>query len=281
VHYTSPSRPRFTAFALGATAILSMSLAMPGPAHAAAAAKVGGKCTKVNAKSGSLVCVKKLGKLVWSRVTPTTTKATASSSGSSGAAGSSGATTTVAASGAAPSAAAPAGIEGTWTPTAKSLVGYRVKEVLVGQSTEGVGRTSAVTGKMVIAGTKVTSVDLTADLTKLESDSNRRDGQVQNRILETAKFPTATLKLTAPIDFSTVPGDKVEITAKASASLTVHGVTKTVSFDVVARRNGAAIEVNGSIPFVMTDFNIPDPSVADLVTTEQKGLLEFLVVFER
>lgn len=285
--HTSPPHPRiasfasFASFVLGASVLLGASLALPAPAQAATVAKVGGKCTKVNVKSGDLVCVKKLGKLVWSRVAPTTTKPSASSSGASGSAASVATTTVAAASGGGSTAPAPAGIEGTWKPTAKSLVGYRVKEVLIGQSTEGVGRTSAVTGKMVIAGTKVTSVELIADLTKLESDQSRRDAQVQNRILETAKFPTATLKLTAPIDFSTVPGDKEEVTAKASATLTVHGVTKQISFDLVARRNGAAIEVNGAIPFVMSDYNIADPSVADVVTTEQKGLLEFLVVFER
>ena len=268
---------------LGATLGTSVGLAfgLPNVAGAATAAKVGAKCTKLNAKSGDLVCQKKLGKLVWARATVTTTtvKATAGAPAATSAAGSA-QTTTTAAPGAS-SEAAPAGIEGNWKPSAKSLVGYRVKEVLVGQSTEGVGRTNAVTGKMVIAGTKVTSVELIADLTKLESDSNRRDGQVQTRILDTAKFPTATLKLASPIDFGSVPGDKEEVTSKATVALTVRGVTKQISFDLLARRNGNAIEVNGSIPFVMSDFGIPDPSIADLVTTEQKGLLEFLVVFER
>ena len=189
------------------------------------------------------------------------------------------------AGGAAAVAATPApaetGIEGTWKATARSAVGYRVKEVLIGQSSEGVGRTNAVTGTLLIAGTKVTDVELTVDMTKLKSDSDRRDGQVHTRILETAKFPTARLKLTAPIDFGTVPADGKELTAKASSSLTVRGVTKQITFDVLARRKDESIQVSGVIPFVLADFGIPDPSVADLVTTEQKGLLEFLVVFER
>src|SRR4051812_45769493 len=42
-------------------------------------------------------------------------------------------------------AATSAGISGTWTPTSESIVGYRVKEVLFGQSTEAVGRTNGVT----------------------------------------------------------------------------------------------------------------------------------------
>jgi polyisoprenoid-binding protein YceI len=252
-------------------------------ASAATTAKVGGKCATLNATSGTLVCTRKAGRLVWSRgpaqTTTTVSKTAAAAARSTLAAAP--ATTVASASGAGTASPAPAGIEGSWKATSKSVVGYRVKEVLIGQSTEGVGRTSAVTGTLTIAGAKVTSVDLTADLTKLESDSDKRDAQVQNRILDTAKYPTATLKLSAPIDFGSEPGDKQEIKAKASAALTVRGVTKTINFEVVARRNGTAIEVNGAIPFTLGDFNIPDPSIIDLVKTEQNGLLEFLVVFER
>ena len=38
-------------------------------------------------------------------------------------------------------------VDGTWAIATDSIVGYRVKEVIVAQSTEGVGRTSAVQGK--------------------------------------------------------------------------------------------------------------------------------------
>ena len=251
-------------------------LAGASPANAVAAAKVGGKCTKVGVKSGALTCTKKAGRLVWARVVaPVTSVTPAAASPAStkapAAAESSGVTTPLGVP----------GIDGVWRATSKSEVGYRVKEVLLGQSTEGVGRTSAVTGTLTITGTKVSAVDLKVDMTKLESDSSKRDAQVQNRILETSKFPTASLKLSAPVDFGAEPADKEQIKAKATASLTVRGVTKPVSFDVVARRNGSAIEVNGTIPFVMNDFGIPDPSLANVVKTEQNGLLEFLVVFER
>src|SRR3954471_19841152 len=47
-------------------------------------------------------------------------------------------------------------IDGTWAPSTGSQLGYRVKEVLFGQSTTAVGRTSDVTGKLEIAGTSVT-----------------------------------------------------------------------------------------------------------------------------
>jgi hypothetical protein len=38
-----------------------------------------------------------------------------------------------------------------------SQAGYRVEEVLFGQGTEAVGRTSAVTGELTVSGTQVAS----------------------------------------------------------------------------------------------------------------------------
>src|SRR5262245_52680847 len=45
-------------------------------------------------------------------------------------------------------------VDGTWTITKDgTVVGYRVGEVLFGQSTTAVGRTDAVTGDLTISGT--------------------------------------------------------------------------------------------------------------------------------
>src|SRR5205085_3307086 len=102
---------------------------------------------------------------------------------------------TTAAAAAAPSqSAAPAAsgsIEGMWKPTSASQAGYRVKEVLFGQSATAVGRTGAVTGQLVIEGTRVNTANFTVDLTKVSSDQSRRDGQFQGRIMDTRSHPNA------------------------------------------------------------------------------------------
>ena len=172
------------------------------------------------------------------------------------------------------------GIEGTWEVAAGSTAGYRATEVLFGQSTEGAGRTEDVTGTLVIEGTAATEASFEVDLTTLESDESRRDGQVQSRILETSRFPTATFELTESIDFGEVPDDLVEITAEATGELTVHGVTNTVTFDLTARRNGDAIEVTGSIPITWADFDINDPSGGP-AQVEDRGEMEFALTFSK
>ena len=247
------------------SAVVAPPLLSAGPASAATTtAKAGAKCTKAGARSATLVCTTKSGKLVWAKAVSPTTVAGAT------------AATTIAAA-----AASTGGIDGTWKPTSASEVGYRVKEVLNGQSAEGVGRTNSVTGSLTIAGTKATAADLVIDVTTLKSDQGRRDNQVQTRILDTSAHPTATLKLTSPIDFGKVPADKEVITTKAKADLTLRGTTKSVEISLNARRSGANIEVQGTIPLVFADYSIPNPSVAGIVSTEDHGLLEFLVVFSK
>src|SRR5438477_119581 len=46
-------------------------------------------------------------------------------------------------------------VKGTWRPTSASQVGYRVKEILFGQSHVAVGRTNRVSGTLAIDGDTV------------------------------------------------------------------------------------------------------------------------------
>jgi polyisoprenoid-binding protein YceI len=151
-----------------------------------------------------------------------------------------------------------------------------VKETLFGQSNTAVGRTSAITGEILVAGTSVTSGRFSVDLTKVSSDQSQRDQAFRGRIMNTSQFPTATLTLTAPIQVPSLPADGAQTTANATGDLTMHGVTKPVTFEVTAQRSGATVAVSGSIPITFADWNIANPSGGP-AQTEDHGILEFLV----
>ena len=97
---------------------------------------------------------------------------------------------------------------------------------------------------------------------------------------DTADFPTATLKLAAPIRLGTVPAKGVTITKRAQAKLTMHGVPRTISFPVHARRSGALIEISASIPITFADWNIANPSGGP-ATTADNGIIEVLINLTR
>ena len=164
-----------------------------------------------------------------------------------------------------------------WTVTSETQVGYRVDEVLFGQNATAVGRTNQVTGGIALDGATVSEAAFTVDMASVESDQSRRDGQYRNRIMSTDQFPTSSFDLTSPIELGTLPAGGTTVTAKATGDLTLRGVTKSVTFEVKARKSGDRMEVNGSIPITFDDWGIPSPSFGP-AEVEDNGALEFLLV---
>ena len=168
-------------------------------------------------------------------------------------------------------------LDGTWNIGSGSVVGYRVHETLFGQSNTATGRTSSVTGSLTVAGDTVTTGSFTADLTTVASDKSQRDHQFQGRIMNTATYPTATFKLTQPIALGSEPADGVTVTKQGTGDLSLHGVTKSITFTVSVKKTGSTIAASGSVPIVFADYNIANPSYAGTVTTDNHGTLEFLL----
>ncbi|MEX2628238.1 MAG: YceI family protein, partial [Ilumatobacteraceae bacterium] len=145
---------------------------------------------------------------------------------------------------------------------------------------EGVGRTNDITGSLVIDGTTVTAAEFEVDMTTVESDDDRRDRQFRGRIMNVDEFPTASFVLTESIQLGEIPPPGEQLTAAATGDLTLRGVTNSVTFDVTAQLEDGRIGVLGAIPVVFADYDIVNPSTAG-ITTEDEGLLEFVLVFER
>jgi polyisoprenoid-binding protein YceI len=173
------------------------------------------------------------------------------------------------------------GVDGEWKVAAGSEAGYRVPEILQGQKIEAVGRTPGVTGSMTVAGSAVTAAAFTFDMTKLASDSGKRDNQVQTRIMKTAEFPTATFTATGPIEFGKAPAEGETVSAKAVGDLMMHGTTKPVTVDVQARRKGANVEVLGSLEITFAEWGIENPSIKPFVEVGEKGTIEWLLVMAK
>ncbi len=185
------------------------------------------------------------------------------------------------AAGSATAGVASASVAGDWRVAAGSVVGYRVNEVLAGQNNVAVGRTGHVSGGMTIDRSTVTAASFTVQMATIHSDESERNAQFDGRIMDTAAYPTGTLRLTAPIALGAVPADGVIRSYRATGTLTLHGTTRSVTFTLQAERTSAGIEVSGSIPIVFADWGIGNPSFADFVTTQNHGLLEFLIRFSR
>ncbi len=174
---------------------------------------------------------------------------------------------------------------GTWQIASGSVVGYRVKEQFVGQTSshEAVARTGDVTGQVTIgqSGTsyQMTSANVTVQLANLASvdqvagyNVTNRDRIVQ-RSLSVSSFPTAVFEaqsVTLPAGAET--GQTV--TVSVPGKLTVHGVTKDVTATLQLRVSGSTAQIAGSIPTNMTDYGISPPNVG-FTTVQPEVTIEF------
>ncbi len=170
--------------------------------------------------------------------------------------------------------------DGTWRVSAGSEAGYRVKELLFGQSAEAVGRTGQVTGQIDIVRSTVTSGSFTVDMASVVSDEARRDNQFRGRIMDVQTHPTTTFKLTRPIELPPPPPEGQPVDVDATGDLTLRGTTKNVTVKLRAERSANSIRIVGSIPIVFQEWGIPNPSFGP-AQTEDRGELEFRLVLTR
>ena len=176
-------------------------------------------------------------------------------------------------------ASAPTGFDGDWAPTEASEFGYRVDEVIAGANVTAVGRSSEIDGLLTIEGTTATVVDIEVMVESIQSDDALRNAQFRGRIMSVDEFPTATFRLTEPIEFGMIPTGDEQVTATATGELTLRGVTNPVTFEVTAQTTDGRIGVLGSIPVLFEDYGIDNPSFG-AVSVEDDGLVEFVLVFE-
>ncbi len=170
-------------------------------------------------------------------------------------------------------------VEGPWRVGAGSIAGYRVRETVALTTQDAVGRTEKVTGAMRIHGTSVVSGSWTVDMVSVKSDEERRD-QAYRDNMAVESYPTSMFVLGRPIGFDEVPPDGTDIAVPVRGALTLRGQTRQVDFSLQARRKNNRIEVLGSIPVKFADYGIPNPSNG-YARTEDHGLVEFLLLFER
>jgi len=167
-------------------------------------------------------------------------------------------------------------LTGDWKVGDGSEAGYRVREQFINQPgpTEAVARTSKITGGLRVQASgstlQASGLHFTADLAALQSQDKYANYQVYQRdffirtiYLQTDQFPKA--------DFTASPVTVPPGIESGPVSITVHGVTKSVTTTLQAQRSSSGIEVAGSINTDMRDFGVEVPSIS--FTQAQPGVV--------
>lgn len=170
-------------------------------------------------------------------------------------------------------------IGGAWTIGPGSLAGYRVQEKVAGFSDTVVGRTSAVSGRVVIAHGNVLSASFRVNLTTVTANGKTQPKLAS--IMNTAKYPAAVFTLTNPIVPASPPTANSQFNVMATGVLVMHGTSRPVTFAIAARRSGSVIDAAGSIPIQFSNWNIQVPSYGSVISLQNNGVVEFSIVLHR
>lgn len=165
------------------------------------------------------------------------------------------------------------------------FVGFRINEELVGFGAKTVvGRTPNVTGTMQITGSQITSVEIVADMTAIETDDSGRTSALKSAAggLETNTFPEASFVLAEPIELGSVPVEGAAVTVNAVGDLTVHGVTNRVTIPLTAEMQAGLVVVFGSlVDMQLADYDIPKPTSVVVLSVEEIATMELQLFFSR
>jgi len=156
---------------------------------------------------------------------------------------------------------------------------YRVREQLAGFDfpNDAVGATKEVSGVIVLApdgAIQPEGSEVRIDLASLGTDNPRRDGYVRGRTLEVEQFPEAIL---VPRRFIGLEGPLPESGSKQfqlEADLTLHGHTRTLTWEVMATFGPDAITGLATTAFTFDTFEIPIPAVARVLSVADDIRLE-------
>ena len=170
----------------------------------------------------------------------------------------------------------PDGEPTSWTVGDGSEAGYRIDEVLRGLDKTATGRTEDVSGELSLRCDGVDAVTVTVQTGTITSDAALRDDRVRADYLQTDRFPTATFTLAKAIPLEGTPALGERMSASAPGKLELHGVTRDVTVELDAQLTAEdRMEVVGSVPIALADYDIEVPDIAGIVTAAPEGRLEF------
>lgn len=160
---------------------------------------------------------------------------------------------------------------------------YRVREQLMGRDlpNDAVGETEQITGAITVSetGTLIPGQSrFVVRTTALKSDSDRRDGYVRRRLLESEQYPTVELVPTVVRGLPTrLPpaGSTGSITFELIGDLTVRGVTRPTTWRVTAHESSGQLTGTASTTFNFAQFGITPPRVPIVLSVADTIALEY------
>jgi polyisoprenoid-binding protein YceI len=158
-----------------------------------------------------------------------------------------------------------------------SKVTYVVREKLAALPVESnaVGTTTSISGELFLTTSglhKESPSKFQVDLRTLTSDESRRDNFIRTNTLQANRFPFAEFTIDQVTGWPANYVEGTEVSLELSGTMTIRGVTKPVTWEVKARRQGDTLTAIADTQFKMTDFGITPPNVQIAVAQDEVQL---------
>lgn len=130
--------------------------------------------------------------------------------------------------------------------------------------------TNAIQGQLFLgADTKpVEGAKIMVDLRTLKSDKTQRDNYIRTNTLKADQFPLAEYVVTGVEGWTGPLKEGQQSTFKLLGTMTIHGVTKPVTFDTTAMMQNGAVMGMATTTFKFQDFGMTPPSVSIAKATD-------------
>ena len=160
---------------------------------------------------------------------------------------------------------------------------YTVREQLARQSLprNAIGETTAVFGWVTFNPDGTVKSDdstITVDMSTLASDESQRDSYVRDNTLETDDFSNAVFVAKETRNLPWPLPTQGGVTFRLIGDMTVHGVTRELTWEVTAQFDGATVTATATTSFSFNEFDMERPNVLFLIGVENEIKLELDMV---
>lgn len=156
---------------------------------------------------------------------------------------------------------------------------YLIREQLASLDfpNDAIGETGDVSGSIIFdadGGIVAPDSKIVVDLRGLRSDSDRRDGYVRNRSLQTDTYPHAEFIIREAAGLSWPLPPQGEASFQLLGDMTVHGVTRPLTWDVAGSFEGNSFTGQAKTNFTFEEFEIDVPRVRVVLSVDNDIRLE-------
>ena len=160
-----------------------------------------------------------------------------------------------------------------------STARYIVREQLVRWVSEKdvSGETKLVEGKIIISSEGkliAKGSKFVVNVKSLKSDESKRDNYIRNNALESNKFPEAIFEINIMEGLNGPLPTSGEINLRLIGDMTIHGVTKEITWTLLANIENEDIKGIAKTSIDFDTFDIKKPSLPFILTLDDTLLLE-------